>query len=142
MPKWLRAEGKEWLLLAAAAILFLSVLFFPLAIALADSPLSHEQALLNAHKSGELLRVHIVAHSDSPRDQAIKLAVRDTLWDSFGNMFSRLAADGTENDLETLQAHLPAMRLTAQKRAHSLGFNGQIQVMVKNVENVLLTIPV
>ena len=42
---------------------------------------------IQAELSGALLRLHIVANSDSEADQAVKLEIRDAITDAFGEQF-------------------------------------------------------
>ena len=52
----------------------------------------------------ELIRLHIMAHSDHPRDQALKLKVRDAIVEETAPLFSTAA---TERDAErVLSRHL------------------------------------
>ena len=37
----------------------------------------------------DTLRLHILANSDSPQDQALKLAVRDAILEEYGNLFAQ-----------------------------------------------------
>ena len=38
-------------------------------------------------KQDDMIRLHVIANSDSPEDQALKLKVRDQLLSSFGDIF-------------------------------------------------------
>ena len=85
---------KDWLLLMLGAFLLLTALFLPFRMALADDLTPEEKQLLNAYQNGELIRIHILANSDTPEDQALKIHVRDTIIDTFGSM---LKDAGTQN---------------------------------------------
>ena len=75
-----------------AGLLLLSVLTSAPA-ALADYT-PEEKQLLEAYQTGELLRLHILADSDEPEAQRIKLAVRDAVLARFGGEWSE-AIPGT-----------------------------------------------
>lgn len=117
---------KDWLWLAFAALLFLTALIFPLTAALADDLTPEEQQLLHAYEEGELIRLHIVAHSDSAQDQTIKLAVRDAIIDAFGDILAYSAQDGCEAAFEALKQHEKALLHVAKRTAQKLGFEGAV----------------
>ena len=59
-------EWLDWLWLLLAALLFLGALLLPLSTAFA---LTEEEAQLQqAYDSGQIIRLHVLAHSDQPRD--------------------------------------------------------------------------
>lgn len=61
----------------------------------------------------EVLRLHILANSDSPEDQALKLRVRDAVLLETGDLFS---AAGTLEDARLLaEENLPAIEETARR---------------------------
>lgn len=125
MRRWLNGGGRDWLWLFLAALGFLAALIFPFTSALALS--SEEEVLLSACESGQLIRLHIVAHSDSPKDQAIKLAVRNAMINEFGKLLVSSAAEGFEKAYEALVNHVENMRTTAESCAKSLGFDGPVK---------------
>jgi len=112
MRRWLRAGGKDWLLLMIAAAVFLAALIAPLAIAAAAPP---------SFGTEHMIRIHIAAHSDAPYDQTVKLAVRDTLTETFQPLFADLCGKNNAYAMKKLQECLPAIHLCAQKRLTELG---------------------
>ena len=61
---------------------------------------------------GSVLRLHVLAHSDSPADQALKLKVRDAVVEAAGNAFGD-AADAKQ--AETIaRERLPELTAVAQ----------------------------
>ncbi len=114
---------KDWLWLLLAALLFLSALILPLSAAFALT--EEEIQLQSAYESGALIRLHILADSDDPRDQALKLAVRDTILDAFGALLTDAA--GTGSLYETLLENVPAMQAVARSRVRELGSNQSVQ---------------
>lgn len=67
----------------------------------------------------EVLRLHILANSDSPEDQALKLRVRDAVLEETGSLFS--AAGTREEALEQARANLPAIVETARQALRAQG---------------------
>jgi len=55
-----------------------------LCLVLAQAAAAHWARNLEAYNMGNLVRLRVVAHSDTERDQAIKLAVRDAVLDCAG----------------------------------------------------------
>lgn len=120
LDRWL-----DWLWLFLAALLFLGALLLPLSTAFA---LTEEEARLQeAYDSGQIIRLHVLAHSDQPRDQAIKLAVRDALIDAFGDLLAEAGEQGFDAVYDALVENLPAMQAVAQARARELGFEGLVR---------------
>ena len=66
-----------------------------------------------------VLRLHIVADSDDPQDQAVKLAVRDALVESYGQTLSQ--AESLEEAQELANRLLPRMLDTARQTAAAQG---------------------
>ena len=72
-----------------------------------------------ARVRGEVLRLHILANSDSPGDQALKLRVRDAVLAETGELFS------TAGDLDTARQRaeeaLPAIEEIARRTLREAG---------------------
>ena len=66
-----------------------------------------------------VLRLHIVADSDDPQDQAVKLAVRDALVSEYGQTLSQ--AESLEQAQELANRLLPQMLDTARQTAATQG---------------------
>ena len=66
-----------------------------------------------------VLRLHIVADSDDPQDQAVKLAVRDALVSEYGQTLSQ--AESLEQAQELAGRLLPRMLDTARQTAAAQG---------------------
>lgn len=130
MQSWLRSGGREWLLIICAVILFLIALLFPAAMALGESLTAEERFLAAAYEQGEIIRLHVLANSDSPYDQSVKLAVRDALIDAFGDLLLKSSALGCEEAYETLQLHTPDMLKVARLCAAEHGFEGEVRAEV------------
>lgn len=61
----------------------------------------------------EVLRLHILANSDSDADQALKLRVRDAVLDATGSLFS--AAGTLEEAQAAAEENLPAIEAVARR---------------------------
>ena len=66
---------KRWIILL--------VCFATCCTALWAAGAAHPTDLQRAVRSGELLRIHILAHDDSDAQQAVKLKVRDAILEAF-----------------------------------------------------------
>ncbi|GHU73249.1 hypothetical protein AGMMS49992_11200 [Clostridia bacterium] len=68
-------------------------------------------ALESAIEDGSMIRLHVIANSDSDADQALKLRVRDAVLAAFAE---RLAASSPEMARETILSNLPAIKSVAE----------------------------
>lgn len=66
-----------------------------------------------AQVRGEVLRLHILANSDNPEDQALKLMVRDAVLEETGELFS--GAGTLEEAREQAEKNLPVIAETARR---------------------------
>ena len=106
----------RWVL---SGFLLLSVLLS--ASAWADEYTSEEQRLLEAYHSGELLRLHILADSDAPEAQQLKLAVRDALLTRFAAELNE--ASTADEAFARLCSLLPQMEALAADTVQRAGFD-------------------
>lgn len=97
------------------------------AASLADGLTREEQRLWAACENGSVIRLHILANSDSPEDQQIKLQVRDILLDSFGQMLKNAGAESPEEVCAFIRQHLDQIACCASKAAHQAGFHGSVK---------------
>lgn len=74
----------------------------------------------------QVLRLHVVANSDSQADQAVKLQVRDAVLARAQPLLE--GVDGRAGAEEALAPHLEELRRTAQAALEEAGFPGQVQV--------------
>ena len=126
MQKRFRGGTREWLWIVAGALLLAAALFLPLGYALAEGLSSEEQTLLEAYEKGEIIRIHIVANSDSAQDQEIKLKVRDALIERFGHMLVQAEEADADAVYELLVRMRGEMLHTAKCCAAQYGFTGRI----------------
>lgn len=74
----------------------------------------------------ELIRLHVVANSDSPEDQNLKLAVRDALTQSLSEALSE-AAD-TEAAKAYILSNLPKLQNIARETLRGLGCEDSVVI--------------
>lgn len=127
MQKRFSGGVKEWLLIAAGAFLLLAALFLPLRFALADALSEEEEQLLNAWRKDEIIRIQVIANSNSPEDQAVKLEVRDALIGAFGEMLRDAGRKDCKAVYEILSQNTDHMQQIAQACARRCGFEGSVQ---------------
>lgn len=74
---------------------------------------------------GEMIRLHVIASSDSEEDQRIKLAVRDALLEEFGE---NLQADTYAKAKSAVEKNLSGIQQKAEHTARALGEMGPVTV--------------
>lgn len=67
-----------------------------------------------------VLRLHILAHSDSPEDQALKLLVRDTVIDETASLFDEAKTE--QEARAVVAAHLADIEQAAQQCVYDEGY--------------------
>ena len=111
-------------LMVLAAAVFALWLFLPLAaLAVTDE----EAQLQDAYRTGQIIRLHVVAHSDTPADQQLKLAVRDAVIARFGQMLSTIGQQDFVSANALLKGHLLQIQHTAESCARQHGFAGDVR---------------
>lgn len=111
-------------LIVLSAAVFALLLLLPLAaLALTDE----EAQLQEAHRTGQIIRLHVVAHSDDPADQQLKLAVRDAVIARFGQMLSTIGQQDFASANDLLRKNLMQIQQTAESCARQHGFAGDVR---------------
>lgn len=82
--------------------------------------------LQSAVQSGDLVRIHILAHDDSTEQQNIKLHVRDAILEAFTPLLGQ--AQSGEEAARMVQEHLDDALDIAQEAAREMGFDRDVQV--------------
>lgn len=78
----------------------------------------------------EVLRLHILANSDSPADQAVKLRVRDAVLEATGELFS---SAGTLEEAEAAaRENLPAIEAAAREALAEAGYGYPVRAELVN----------
>ncbi len=84
----------------------------------------NKSELALARENGELLRLHVVANSNSPDDQQMKLRVRDELLKEFAG---EMSTAGSGREAEEIMANNGSRVEQAARRA---GFSGEVKAML------------
>lgn len=81
--------------------------------------------------AGRVVRLHVVANSDSPRDQALKLQVRDAVLQKV----EELCPEGVtrEETLEVLDAHMGEIRAAGEACVASWGEDQRVEARLEQV---------
>ena len=74
---------------------------------------------------GEILRLHILANSDSKEDQSLKYDLRDMMLVKFTEIFSD--CDSLDTAIKTAYEHLSEMEKAAQQFIYSRGYDYKVQ---------------
>lgn len=90
-----------------------------------------------------VLRLHILANSDSAEDQAIKLQVRDRLLTLSDGLYDSL--DSKEQAIEMTKTHLAELKAAAEQTVHEAGGTESVSISIgkayfetRNYENFTL----
>jgi stage II sporulation protein R len=106
-------------------ILALSIVF-GLLISITASAMNFSKDCDNLRQN--LLRLHIIANSDSAEDQAAKLAVRDRLQTEFAGLFSMAE---NEQQAETVAAvNLDKLKFTAEDELRKHGSSDDVAIQI------------
>jgi stage II sporulation protein R len=85
----------------------------------------------NVHKTGhEYIRFHVIANSDSPEDQALKLKVRDRLLERFGREFA--SVDSIEDGRRRIQGNIAEIEKIAMDEIKNQGQSYSVKVQFGN----------
>lgn len=80
--------------------------------------------------SGKLIRLHVVANSDSEEDQALKLRVRDNVLELVSDELSGVSDRDTA--AKRINEITPLIRLCAENTAEKNGYPYKVSVMLEN----------
>lgn len=80
--------------------------------------------------SDKLLRLHVVANSDSDEDQALKLATRDMILEMSEPLIS--GAKDVNEAADVLIENLPEIIERAQEEVHALGYDYDVRAEIKD----------
>lgn len=79
--------------------------------------------------AGEVLRLHVLANSDSEEDQAAKIYVKDRLVETYSDLYRE--CESLEEAAAKAEENLPAMRKTAEQALSDLGRSDNVRVSVE-----------
>lgn len=97
------------------------ILFFALCLSLL---IGSAQLARDSQLNEKLVRLHVIAASDSEEDQCVKRLVRDAVLEKIDSM--QLLT--TQQAIDTLRASLASLAETAQEVLHREGFADDVQV--------------
>ena len=80
---------------------------------------------------GRVLRLHILANSDSPADQALKLKIRDAVLSCSGELFS--GCDTRQKMISAAQEQLPKIQQVAEQTALHNGYELPVTASVTDM---------
>lgn len=81
--------------------------------------------------SDRVLRLHVLANSDSKEDQDLKLKVRDRILEESKDLLSGVT--GKEEAKEKVEQALPAIQKIAEDEIQKQGYNYSVQVELTNM---------
>lgn len=87
---------------------------------------AHPTDLQRAVRSGELLRIHILAHDDSDAQQAVKLKVRDAILEAFSPALT--GVESAQQAVQLVQRSLPLAQQVAQRTVREQGYDYPVRV--------------
>ncbi len=79
----------------------------------------------------EVVRLHVLANSDSDADQALKLRVRDAVLAAADGLLD--GVDSTDEALQTVAAQLPRLQQAAQECVAQNGYDYPVSVEVREM---------
>lgn len=82
--------------------------------------------------SSNLLRLHIVANSDSNEDQHLKLKIRDALINYLNSIVS--PSNTKKEVIEILNSHIDEMKNIALNVIHESGFDYNVSIILDHIE--------
>ena len=103
----------EWIFAVATLLMFL---------------LSGFSGIHQPAEGDNLIRLHVIANSDSPEDQALKLQVRDRLLLTFGEAFREVRSMEQARDI--IEANLAELEQTAYAEINSQGFSYPVEAQL------------
>ena len=110
---------KQFRLLEAAALIAMGICVLLSVLSFAETGSEIQSAVL---------RLHVIANSDSEADQALKLQVRDAL---LSESEALAAADSKQQAEQTLQTQLEAFRRTAKQVVTKQGYDYDVAVSLE-----------
>lgn len=116
----------EWMIAAVTGVGFLAALLLPIVCALGEDRPYPEQKLLHCLQNGEIVRLHVIANSDSPIDQAIKLYVRDAVVFALEEIVHIKVNQSADAVYEVLCHSVNQIEKTAETAARSVGCKDSI----------------
>jgi stage II sporulation protein R len=121
---FMKRQSKRILIIEAAAILGLIITIVINSI----TTFAEEYE----HITDNVLRLHILANSDSDEDQALKLLVRDAILDETADMFKN--ADGKQEAVIAAKKAIPEIERIARKVIGEQGYDYAVSACVTTMD--------
>ena len=109
-------------------VVFIFMIFLIFIFASASSYASS----VSSDLSSNLLRLHIVANSDSNEDQHLKLKIRDALINYLNSIVS--PSNTKKEVIEILNSHMDEMKNIALNVIHESGFDYNVSIILDHIE--------
>jgi len=122
-PAW-----KEWFLAILAGLSFLIVLLYPLWCVMGEEWTPEEQELYTAWQKDEVIRLHVVANSNSTWDQAVKLYVRDAIIQAFNDRLRMSGNKSMKEIYDFLCTSAEEFQMIAEKALAQMNVQHSVQV--------------
>lgn len=87
---------------------------------------AHPTDLQRAVRSGQLLRIHILANDDTDEQQAVKLKVRDAILETFTPALSGVPS--AQQAVQLVQRSLPVAQQVARRVVRQAGYDYPVRV--------------
>ena len=77
-----------------------------------------------------VIRLHVVANSNSEEDQTLKLSVRDAVLDEVSKILDSIPCDSVDKANELIDAHIEDITLAAKKCLYNEGYDYDVEVLL------------
>jgi len=80
--------------------------------------------------SGKLIRLHVLANSDSDEDQALKLTVRDSILSEISDIL--IGAESKSEAVTIIEENIPALTKIAADKIEEEGYDYSVSMSIEN----------
>lgn len=108
----------------------LMIYIFTIGLIVALGLNSYIQEKREARVSREYIRLHVIANSDSPEDQELKLRVRDLILDRFKDDFRHI--DSIEDSRQFVRRHIAEFEAIAREEVKRSGKDYEVRAQLGN----------
>lgn len=113
------ATEKKIILILSLFIITMTYIIYPFAI---------ESTKDNKLTNNDIIRFHVIANSDSPEDQNLKLKIRDRVLDEMGNVFAQ--SNSIEESYELIEANMGNIKRLAEDETAKGGKDYGVDVIL------------
>jgi len=127
--------GRKLGIIKKTAIITVGILFLSLLAAIASDsgitggtvPVANESKITAEDISSKLIRLHVIANSDSPEDQALKLRVRDNIIKALNSEFENV--DDIERSRKLIKSNLKKIEDIARQEIIKSGKDYKVKAV-------------